>query len=168
MLESFGSRQKNRKHLDDLLPAAARQDADHGIIRINIMLLEKLIFGNILLYRIEKRIPDKLHLHPVFSIKILLKRQNHCHPVYQPANLLNPSPTPGPNLGADIIHDRDVQFLGLCGQQKIKTGIIDENEQIRQLLLPALLYNPHSFPDIPKSADHLGNTHDRQFRNITD
>ena len=47
----------------------------------------------------------------------------------QPADFFHPAAAPGPDLGTDVVKNRDAQLLGPGREHQVEVGKIDEDQQ---------------------------------------
>ena len=73
-----------------------------------------------------------------------------------------PSSAPGPDLGADVIHDRNAHLFCLGGQQQVKIGVVDKNQQVWALSTHSLDQHPACAENVAQVAEDFGDTNHRQ------
>src|SRR5260370_33057003 len=74
---------------------------------------------------------DVRGFNSVLSGELLFEREDHDHFANVLLDLLDASGAPGPYLRTDKIEDRDVQFIKLTCQTKIKLWEINQNSGVR-------------------------------------
>jgi hypothetical protein len=73
---------------------------------------------------------QELGAHPLLIVHFLLKRKQDKHFIHRSADILDPTLTPGPNLGADEEKDSASMFSALPRQAKVQCRIIDKDDGI--------------------------------------
>ncbi len=70
--------------------------------------------------QIDQRMPDELDRHAGVAIDRFLERKNHEHAIGDRADGLQPAGTPGPDLRADVVDDRDAELLDARARRTLK------------------------------------------------
>src|SRR5262245_27648254 len=70
---------------------------------------------------------DIRNVDSMAAIKLLLKRENYNHLADVFSNLIDAARTPGPNLGADEIEDRNGDSVQLARQAQIEIRKVDQD-----------------------------------------
>lgn len=82
---------------------------------------------------VEQWVPDEGDGNAPVAEKNLFEREDDSQAVYEAPKLLDPALTPSPDLGTDVIEDRDPKSLGAACQEEIEFRIIDEDQEARSL-----------------------------------
>jgi hypothetical protein len=124
----------DRKESANLKIPTPREEADHPPVSINTEPIQELPGKGTRSYDIEQRMAHECHIDASLPIEGRFKRQNHNQLVYQSSDFVDTPPSPGPNLGADIVENRDSPFLEVRRHAEVEIREIDQNSQIERFL----------------------------------
>jgi hypothetical protein len=101
-----------------------------------------------------------LDIHPSFPINGNLKREKDDHLLHPSADLFHPAGPPGPNLGADVVENRDIPTVSSLCQPEVEVRKVDEDDQVRPLPVQGLLQYLEGLEDRSDFGKDFGDPYD--------
>jgi hypothetical protein len=74
-----------------------------------------------------------INSHAPVLVIVLFKRENHRHPIDPSEEFLHSPRSPGPNLRADVVKNRDFATLCGAGKREIEIRIVDQDDEVRTI-----------------------------------
>ena len=156
-----------QQHLD-LLAAAARHQ-EHGVVtRRDAKECARLRLGDLCLDRIDERVPEERDVGAGCLVDGQLVWEDRDEGVGERRALLRAALAPGPGRRRDVREDGDAELLGALREAPVEVRVIDEDEEVRALLLHVRRQVVEEPEDAPEVLDDLPDAHDIVVREIAE
>ena len=162
-------RQRARDRRDvvgDLLPPAAGEDCEHRPRGVEALLGEERPGMGGRSHDLDERVADERDGHARLAVERLLEREDHEHAVDGLPDLLEPAAPPGPDLGRDVVDDRDSAPLQLAREAQIEVGVVDEDGEVGALGVGAGEQFAEDAPQAGQVAQHFEEADDREIVDV--
>src|SRR5262245_2971283 len=123
-----------RKQADDLLVAAARQEAEDQRALVDAKPASRLVTGGRRPDLIEERVADELDRHAGAPIQGRLERKDGEYQRDESSDGPHPPSAPRPNLRWNEVHDGNTGAPCRAGQEQAEPGEVDQHEHGRTRL----------------------------------
>ncbi len=147
--------EQNRQDARDLATAASGQQRDPLAVRLNIVFAGKLGARNARCGQVGQRMSHKLRIDAALAIELLFEREDHQHLAHVFANPLDAPLLPGPQLRADVINDRHIQFVQFARQPQVEVGEVDEDSSVGTAIAGFADHFAKAAIDAGNVLDHL-------------
>ena len=103
-------------------------------------------------HTIEQGMPDEVRAHALGRVERRLERKDHRQPVDAAGDLADATPTPRPDLRADVVEHGDTVPVRDPRQRQVELGEVDQDQEIGTLVAHQ---GPHGAVGPPDGAEPL-------------
>ncbi len=147
--------EQNGQDARDFAAAAAGQQCDPWAARFDLVFAGKLGAGNARSRQVRQRMAHELRVDSSLAIELLFEREDHQHLAHIFSDPFDAALLPGPELRADVINHRDIQFVEFARQPQVEVGKVDEDSGVRTAIAGFADYLAKATIDVGNVLDHL-------------